>query len=252
MKNPFLVPELRELVKKKKFNILKSFLEESHPKEIAEYICLLNPTEIWMILGLTDIYTRVDIFKYFEIDVQAELVSGSMRTHITELLKELSPDSRAELFLHLDKDVADRLLLRLPIGERADIINLTSYHEQTAGSIMTTDHATLNENDTVEHAIRKVRKEAPSRETVYYIYVIDNFGKLIGFVSLEKLILAKPRQHIRNIMKREVIYAFTEDDREHAAKLIEEYDLLAIPIVDAMERLMGIITYDDAIDIIRE
>ena len=252
MKNPVLVPELRDLLKRRKMDVLKSFLEENHPKEIAEYLGLMNPDEIWKILGLVDIYERVDIFRYLEIDVQVKMVSGSMRKHITELLRELSPDSRADLFLHLEKDMADRLLVHLPVHDRADVIKLTSYHEETAGSIMTTDHATLNEKDTVEVAIRKVRKEAPSRETIYYIYVIDDDGRLIGFVSLEKLILAKPRQRIRDIMKRDVIYAFTDDDQENTAKLIEEYDLIALPIVDRDEHLVGIVTYDDAIDIIRE
>lgn len=252
MKNPIFVPELRDLLKRKKYDIIKSFLEVNHPKEIAEYLALLNPDEIWKILDLVDIYTQVDIFKYFEMDVQIDLVSGSMRSHITELLKELSPDSRADLFLNLEKDMADRLLLLLPINERADVLNLTSYNEKSAGSIMTTDHAILHENDKIESAIRKLRKEAPSRETIYYIYVIDDDGRLIGFVTLEKLILAKPRQRIRDIMKSEIIYASTEDDQEHAAKLIDEYDLLALPIVDNQERLMGIVTYDDAIDIIHE
>ncbi len=252
MKNPVLVPELRELLKRKKYDILKTFMSENHPKEIAEYISMMNPNDIWKILGLVDIYDRVDIFKYFDMDVQVKLVSGSLRRHITELLEELSPDSRAELFLHLEKDMADRLLLHLPVNERADILKLTSYHEQTAGSIMTTDHATLNGSDTVRQAIVKVRREAPSRETVYYIYVVDDDETLIGFISLEKLILAKPGQRIRDVMKTEIIYASTDDDQEYAAKLIEEYDLLALPVVDSKKRLMGIITYDDAIDIIRE
>lgn len=252
MKNPALVPEIRELFKKKKTGILKAFLAENHPKDIAEFLSMLQPNEIWNILDLVDVYTRVDIFNYFDMDVQVELVSGEMKRHITELLKELSPDSRADLFLHLKKNVADMLLLLLPINERADVIKLTSYREKSAGSIMTTDHAFLNENDTVEQAIRKVRREAPSKETVYYIYVIDDEGKLIGFVSLENLILAKARQRIKDIMKREVIYAYVDDDEEHAAKLIEEYDLIAIPIVDGSQKLLGIVTYDDAIDIIRK
>lgn len=252
MKNPALVPELRELLRRKKFGVLKSFISENHPKETAEFLSMLNPNEIWRILALVDIYTRVDIFEYFDIDVQVELVSGSMRSHITELLEELSADSRADLFQHLEKDMADRLLLRLPVKERADIIKLTSYTEKSAGSIMTTDQATLNENYTVEQSIRKVRKDAPSKETVYYIYVIDDDGRLMGFVSLEKLILAKPRQRVKDIMKTEMIYANVADDQERAAKLIEEYDLIALPIVDANHKLAGIVTYDDAIDIIRE
>ncbi len=252
MKNPIIIPELRELLKKKKFNVLKSFLEESHPKEIAEYLGLMNPDEIWRLLNQVNIYIRTDIFKYLDIDVQAEMVAGSMRKNVTELLSEMSPDDRADLFQHLEKNVADRLLLYLPIPERTDIIKLTSYRVETAGAIMTTDCATLNENLTVEEAIRKIRREAPSKETIYYIYIIDNEEKLIGFISLQKLILARPRQKIKNIMKKDIIYAYTDDDQENTAQLIEEYDLIALPIVDRSERLAGIVTYDDAIDIIRD
>jgi len=252
MKNPILVPELRELLKKKKFAILKSFLEESHPKEIAEYLGMMRAEEIWRLLNQVDIYLRSDIFQYIDIDVQVEMVSGSMKKNVAELLTEMPPDDRADLFQHLQKNVADRLLLYLPIPERTDIIKLTSYREETAGAIMTTDCATLNENLTVEEAIRKIRKEAPSKETIYYIYVISDEEKLIGFVSLQKLILSRPRQKIGKIMKKEVIYAYTDDDQENTAQMIEEYDLIALPIVDRSERLAGIVTYDDAIDIIRD
>ena len=101
MKNPILVPELRELLKKKKFAILKSFLEESHPKEIAEYLGMMKPDEIWRLLNQVDIYLRSDIFKYIDIDVQVEMVTGSMKKNVAELLSEMSPDDRADLFQHL-------------------------------------------------------------------------------------------------------------------------------------------------------
>jgi magnesium transporter len=252
MKNPILVPELRELLKRKRFSILQSFMEEGHAREIAEYVTMLSPDEIWKLLNLVDKHRMVDIFSYLDMDVQVEMASGSTKKNITQLLKEMSHDDRADLFQHLDRDIADRLLVLLPVVERADIIKLTSYREETAGAIMTTDFITLNENDTVEKSIRKIRREAPSKETIYYVYVIDNDRRLIGFISLRKIILSQPKQKIGDIMKREVIYAHVSDDQESAARLIDEYDLIALPIVDAGERLAGIITYDDAIDIIRE
>ncbi len=252
MKNPILVPEIRDLLKRKKFKVLQSFVEERHEKEIAEYIQLLRPEEIWAVLNLVDIRRRIEIFGYLDMEVQVDLVSGAWRRQISELLAEMPHDDRADLFQHLEKDVADRLLVYLPISERADVIRLTSYREETAGAIMTTDYATLNENDTAEGAIRKVRRMAPSKETIYYIYVTDDSDKLIGFVSLEKLILARPKQKVKNIMKREVIIAFVDDDQEYAARLLADYDLLALPVVDRNLKLAGIITYDDAIDILRE
>ena len=117
---------------------------------------------------------------------------------------------------------------------------------------MTTDYAVLEENDTVEKAIKKIRKEAPSKETIYYIYVTDDIGKLIGFISLRKLIISRPNQRISTLMKRDVIYCNVNEDQEKAANLIEEYDLIALPVVDINEKMAGIITHDDAIDVIRE
>jgi len=252
MKNPILVPELRELLRNKKYTVLKSFLEDGHPKEIAEYLGLLPPDEIWKMLNLLDVYKRGDIFCYLDMDVQVDMVSGSMRKNVSELITGMSHDNRADLFQHLDRDVADKFLLHLPVSGRADVITLTSYREETAGAIMTTDYATLNENDTVEKSLRKIRREAPSKETIYYLYVTNDDGALIGFISLRKLILAGPRQKICNLMKRNVIFAYVNDDQEKIAGLIDEYDLLALPIVGINQKLEGIITYDDAIDIIRE
>lgn len=252
MKNPILVPEFRDLLRRKKYPILKSFLDEHHEKEIAEYLGLMHPDEIWKILGLVDVYRRAEIFSYLDMDVQIAMVSIEQKRYVAELLMELSPDDRADLFQHLGKDLADRLLLILPLKERLDVIKLTSYGEETAGAIMTTDYSTLYESDSVEDAIKKVRRDAPSKETIYYLYVTDTEGKLIGFISLRKLILAKPKQKIVNLMKRDIIFAYADDDQEKAARLIDEYDLIALPVVDFNERLVGIITHDDAMDIIRD
>ncbi len=252
MKNPILIPEFRELLEKKKYSVLKSFLEEGHSREMAELLEMLNPDEIWSILKLLDGYLRCEIFTYFDIDVQKTILAILSNRDISEILVRMSPDNRADFFQHLDRETANRYLLVLPIRDRANIIKLTSYDEETAGAIMTTDYATLNENNTVEESIKLIRKIAPSKETIYYIYVVDDIGKLIGFVSLRKLILEKPKKKISKIMKSEVLYAGVDDDREDVAQLIEEYDLIALPIVDSSKRLTGIVTHDDAIDIIRE
>jgi magnesium transporter len=252
MKNPILIPEFRELLEKEKYSVLKSFLEEGHSREMAELLEMLDPDEIWRILKLLDNYLRCEIFSYFDIDVQKAILAILNKRDLSEILIGISPDNRADFFQHLDKETANRYLIVLPIRDRANIIKLTSYDEETAGAIMTTDYATLNENDTVEESIKLIRKIAPSKETIYYIYVVDDSGGLIGFVSLRKLILAKPKKKISKLMKTEVLYAGVDDDKEDVAQLIEEYDLIALPIVDSSQRLMGIVTHDDAIDIIRE
>jgi magnesium transporter len=252
VKNPILIPEIRDLLKNKKFSVLKSFIEDSHEKETAEFLSLLTPREIWKILTLTDINRRAEIFSYFDMDVQVLLVTGAMKKHISGLLENMSSDDRADLFQHLDREIAGRLLVMLPVTERADVIKMTSYEDGTVGAIMTSDFAVLNENDTVRNSTKKIRDESPAKETIYYIYVTDNSERLIGFVSLRKLIVSKPGLRVRDIMKKDIVFARTTDDQERAARLIDEYDLIALPIIDERDALVGILTYDDAIDILKE
>jgi len=252
MKNPLMIPELKELLRKKKVRVLESFLRDGHAREVAELIEMLRPDEIWKLLFMVDTRRSLEIFGYLDMDVQVSMVSGGLKKNVVDFLANMSHDDRADLFQHLDKNISDRLLLMLPVNDRADVIKLTSYSEDTVGAIMTTDFATLNENDTVENSIRKIRREAPSKETIYYIYVTDDSGRLLGLVSLRKLILARPKQLVKNIMAKEIIYVSSDVDRENAAMLIDEYDLLALPVVDSVKRLVGIVTYDDAIDILVE
>lgn len=252
MLNPLIAPEIRELIKKREFSVITEYMAELHPKEVAELISELKPTEIWKVLSLFESHRRADVFAYMDMDVQVRMISSGLKKSVLELLLPMSGDDRADLFRHLDKHVADKLLLYLPQSERADVLNLTSYQEGTNGAMMTSDLVVLDENETVEKSIKKIRKVAPGKETVYYTYICDEAGKLIGFVSLRKLILAPPRKKVKHIMKSDVIYTYVHGDQEDAANMIIEYDLIALPVVDSEHRLLGIITYDDALDIIRE
>ena len=144
------------------------------------------------------------------------------------------------------------MLPHLAQAEREDIRRLTSYEPGTAGAVMTTDYVTLPPHITVREALERLRHEAPDRETIYYCYVVDHKRRLIGFVSLKKLILSRRSAVIEDIMQRDVIFARVDEDQESVARQIDKYDLLAIPVVDATDLLVGIITHDDAMDILRQ
>jgi magnesium transporter len=164
----------------------------------------------------------------------------------------MSHDERADLVNRLDEDVMDPVLPFLAQAERDDIRRLASYQPGTAGAVMTTDYVTLPPHITVREALERVRHEAPDRETIYYCYVVDHHRRLIGFVSLKRLILSRRTAAIENIMQRDVIFARLDEDQETAARQIDKYDLIAIPVVDAEDRLVGIITHDDAMDVLRQ
>jgi magnesium transporter len=164
----------------------------------------------------------------------------------------MSHDERADLVNRLDEDVVDPVLPYLAQAEREDIRRLAGYQPGTAGAVMTTDYVTLPPHITVREALERLRREAPDRETIYYCYVVDHQRRLIGFVSLKRLILSRRAAVIEDIMRRDVIFARVDEDQESVARKIDKYDLIAIPVVDAEDRLVGIITHDDAMDILRQ
>ncbi|MEJ5258678.1 MAG: magnesium transporter [Anaerohalosphaeraceae bacterium] len=252
MINPILIPELRELLASGDTETIRKFCQQNHPGNVAELISGLEPAEIWQVLHLLEPPLRAEIFSFFDLNKQVELATGPSRKDMARLLEEMPPDDRADLVQKLDESLLEEILPLVAKAEREDIRKLVSYEERTAGAVMSTDYAVLRPEMTVAGALEQLRLQAPSKETIYYIYVIDENRKLIGFVSLKDLITAKPTQLVRDIMHTDAIYARVSDDQEVVAKLIEKYDLIAIPIVDENGVLVGIVTHDDAIDIIRQ
>lgn len=252
MVNPFLAPELRELLAEKNYQELCEFCESLHPAQVAEFLSALTPQEIWEIISHVSPQLRGEIFSHLDEEVQLEMIKTLGREAIGKLLSEMPPDDRVDLVKRLPEKLREAIIPAMAQAEREDLRRLIAYQEGTAGSVMTSEYAALTPDLTVEEAIVKLRREAPDKETIYYTYVVDNNQKLIGFVSLKDLILAPPRARVRDIMHEDVIYARAYDDQEEVARMIQKYDLLAIPVVDENDRLVGIITYDDAMDILQQ
>ena len=251
MRNPLLVPDLRELMQSGETEALQEFLEEYHPARVAEVVEDLGEGEGDAMFGLLDLRARADVMSYLEPDSQVRLVEAMATESAAEMLRVMPHDERADLVNRLDDERVDEILRRLAHAEREDIRRLAGYEPGTAGAVMTTDYATLRPDATVREALDRLRQEAPDRETIYYIYVVDQDRRLRGMVSLKNLLLARPRARIDEIMTRDLILARVDDDQESVAEKIEQYDLIAIPVVDAAEMLVGIVTHDDAMDILR-
>jgi magnesium transporter len=164
----------------------------------------------------------------------------------------MSPDDRVDLLQQLDDEVVESLLPLVAKADREDIRRLLSYPEDSAASVMTTDYAWLPSDLTVDEAIASVRRQAPDRETIYYIYVVDEYRHLIGTVSLRDLVLAKGSTRIADIMQRDVVAVPADQDQEEVARQMARYDFIAIPVVDNQHRLIGIITFDDLADIVED
>ena len=252
MKNPLLIPELRELIETNDTASIQDLCRQTHPGTIAELIECLEPDEIWAILHMLDPQRRALIFSHFDLDCQVELATGQNRRQMASLLEEMPADDRADLVQKLDESVRNELLPLVAKAEREDIRKLAQYEEETAGSVMSTDYAVLKPDMDTAQAIEQLRAQAPDKETIYYIYVVNDARKLIGFVSLKDIIVARPGRHIRDLMHTDIIKACVNEDQESVARKIEKYDLIAIPIVDDNDVIVGIVTHDDAMDIIRQ
>ena len=169
-----------------------------------------------------------------------------------DIVDQMSPDDRVRLFDELPAKIVNRLLEQLSPTERQATAQLLGYEAGTAGRIMTPELISFKEGFTVSQALERIRRLANVTETIYYLYVTDNARRLTGTLSLRDLVTSQPSQTIGEIMTREAVFIYTDTDQEEVAKVIQRYDFLAVPVVDREQRLVGIVTVDDVIDIIQE
>lgn len=192
------------------------------------------------------------LFGYLPPEIQSELGQKMSRSELTTLFENMDHDERADLYNHLTEDERKSILPGLAHAEREDIRTLASYEDGTVGSIMTSAYISLSEDLTVGQALEHIRLEAPDAETIYQVYVVDEKRHLIGTLSLRDLILAAPEVVLRDIMITEVIRSYVNEPQSEAAHYIARYDLLALPVIDEQERMVGIVTHDDAHDVAQE
>ena len=252
MYDPLLLPELREMLIDNDVAAMREFCRVFHAGVVAENLAALTTAEAWHILSQTDLRRQVEVFEFMELPRQIELVSTIDRPHLSALVEEMSADDRTGLLRNLDEEQVELILPLVAQAERNEIRKLLAYPESSAGAIMTTEYASLREDMTVRQALAALHSQAPDRETIYYVYVLDDARHLHGFVSLRKLILARPEALVRDIMDRDVLSVRVDEDQETVANMMARYDFIAMPVVDPEGRLVGIITYDDVLDVVRQ
>ena len=250
MSHPLFGPEVRELLVDNDVAGMKTFCETLHPATAAEALADAAPVEdLWRFLGSTDLRTQAAIFEYFPLDWQVEMIGAGGQPHIARLIERMSHDDRVDLLRRLRPRVAESLLRLVDEADRRDMAALVKYPEGTAGAVMTTDYAWLPADIPVGEALDRLRLQAPDRETIYYVYILDADRHLLGMVTLRQLILAPRLTLLRDVMDRQLNTVKADDPRTEAAQVLARYDLLAVPVVDVDNRLVGIITHDDVIDV---
>ncbi len=231
---------------------VRRFIETAHPVDLAAYIDDLPPDSAIQHLLAIALPRRVKVFGYLRLDTQVALAGLFDRRQLVEIVTEMSADDRADLFNHSSPEEQQILLRGLAQAERDDIGRLAAFAEGTAGAIMTSDYATLAPELTSRDAIEVLRREAPDKETIYRAYVLDRDRRLVGAIRLQDLILAAADASVADLMEREPLAVALDEDQEDVARKIGRYDILALPVVDADGRLVGIVTHDDAHDALQE
>ena len=252
--------ELRELVRaqlqilleQRNFEGAKALLVPVKPVDIAEAIEELPEAMQVIAFRLLNKAEAIEVYEDLDSSVQQSLIEKFKTQEAIDLVDKMSPDERAKLFDELPPKVVRRLILQLSPSERQATSLLLGYQADTAGRIMTPEYIAIKEYLTATEAQEQIRSLARDSEVSYYLYVTDDSKRLIGILSLKDLILASPEQTLGQIMTRDVVYAHTDTDREEVARLIQRYDLLALPIVDREDHLVGVVTVDDVIDILQE
>lgn len=231
---------------------LSSLIEELNPATLAELLTKLETGLRPEIFRLLDTERKSDTMKYLDFDIQIELIEIMDKEEVKSLIEQMPHDTRVDLLNRLPDEKRNDILRYLAKVERDDILELSKFEEGTVGSIMTSDYAMLRPDQTAQQAIEKLRIEAPDHEMIYYAYVVDENRKLIGTVSMRALIVADPQAKVSDILTSDVEKVNVNEPEEKASRKLKRLDLLALPVVDDTDKLVGMITFDDAMQAIEE
>ena len=241
-----------ELIEEKKFSKLRSMLDNMNPADIALILEEAEEKDLPVVFRILPKELAAEVFSYMESDMQQFLIEKFSDTELKTVLDELFMDDTVDIIEEMPANIAKRILRQTDANTRKKINQILAYPEDSAGSIMTTEYIDLKKNMTVEDAFDRIRAIGFEKETIYTCYVIDSSRHLIGIVSLKDLLLSPKDQLVADIMEENVIFANTLDDKEDVAGQFEKYDFTSLPVVDKENRLVGIVTVDDAIDVLQE
>lgn len=244
--------EIIENIENKKFSNLRPILAEMKPVDIAEIINDVEEDKVAVIFRLLPKNLASDVFVEMDNDAKQIVIKAFTDSELSNIVNDMFLDDTADIIEEMPSNVARRIL-KVASPENRDTINkLMGFPKDSAGSIMTPECITLRETMTVDDALAKIRRQALDKETIYTCYVTDDQKKLLGIVSARDILIHLPNEKIGDFMQDNFIFASTLTDKEEVANLLSKYDLLAIPIVDKENRILGIVTIDDAIDVITE
>ena len=244
--------EILEMIEEKKYTRLRKQLTEMNPADIAGIFEELSPKDLPIIFRILPKELAAETFVEMDSDMQQQLLEGFSDKEIRDVMDELFMDDTVDIIDEMPATVAKRILKQTDATTRKLINKLLAYPDDSAGSIMTTEYIDLKKDMTVDEAFDRIRFLGVDTESIYTCYVTDKSRRLLGVVTVKELLLNPKDMVIGEIMRENIIFANTFDDKEEVAGQFRKYDLVMLPVVDKEERLVGIVTVDDAIDVIEE
>jgi magnesium transporter len=243
---------LLQMLEEKKYTTLRDILETMNPSDIAEIFTDLEERQIPLLFRLLPKELAADTFVEMDTDAQEVLIRGFSDNELKEVVDELFVDDAASLVEEMPANVVKRILKQVDPDMRRSINQILRYPDNSAGSMMTTEYVSLRPNMTVEEAILRIRRQGVDKETIYTCYVTKD-RTLLGIVSVKDLLLAEDDEtKVSDIMLTNIISVTTLTDQEEVAKMFDKYDFLALPVVDNENRMVGIVTFDDAMDVLKD
>lgn len=246
------IEEIEKKLEEKKFNELKKMLAEMNSADISTILDELDKEKAVKLFRILSKEKAGETFSYMETDMREKLIQDLTDAELKNVLDELFMDDTVDLIEEMPSNVVTRILKAVNKEDRKVINELLKYPEDSAGSIMTTEFIDLKESYTVEKALKRIREIGTDSETIYNCYVLDPNRVLIGIINIKDILLADENKAIKELMRTNIISVVTTEDQEEVAKAFDKYDLYALPVVDNENRLVGIITVDDAINVIQD
>ncbi len=244
--------KVSELIETKKFNYLKEYLQSVNSADLPTLFEELDDEKNLIVYRLLSKEKAAEVFAELDSDVQEKLINNFSDKELQNVINELFMDDTVDLIEEMPSNVVKRILKNIHPADRKVINELLNYPEESAGSIMTTEFIDLKENMTVEQALEKIKRIGLEKETIYNCYVLSMSRKVKGIIDLKTLVISEKDVLIKDLMETNVITVTTLEDQENVAKMFDKYNFLALPVVDTENRLVGIVTIDDAMDVLQD
>ena len=247
-----ILENLNELLKEKKYKIMSLELQELNEFDIAMYLDALDPEQVLVLFRMLPKDLSADVFSEMDIDTQTRIVESFTASELNQIVENLAMDDAVDMIEELPANLVRKVLQAATADTRAVINQYLMYPDNSAGSIMTAEYIALKKWMNARQALQYVREHAVDSETIYTLYVTSYTRELEGVVTLKDLVTADPQTELADIMDDNIISAYTTEDQEDVAQTFNKYDLLALPVVDLENRVVGIITVDDMVDVIEQ